>query len=94
MFADEAKLIVLIKDLAFSGGSFAFGIEFADGIDRIQGIAYEYRLDEANLNLAKLLAEKPGFTIEFAQKKLFYLKRQEQIDLYLEGLRRAGVPEK
>jgi adenylate cyclase len=61
---------------------------------KVVALAYLDRLDEANLNLAKLLAEKPGFTIEFAQKKLFYLKRQEQIDLYLEGLRRAGVPEK
>ncbi|MDH3738232.1 MAG: tetratricopeptide repeat protein, partial [Alphaproteobacteria bacterium] len=43
--------------------------------------------------VAQLLAEKPDFSCAFAQKKLFYIKRPEQMTLYLEGLRKAGVPE-
>ncbi|MCB1906318.1 MAG: winged helix-turn-helix domain-containing protein [Rhodocyclaceae bacterium] len=39
-----------------------------------------------------LLQQMPGFTIEFARQKLFYLREAEHIDRYLEGLRLAGVP--
>ena len=38
-----------------------------------------------------LLTIKPGFSIDFARKQLFYLKRADQIETYIEGLRRAGV---
>jgi hypothetical protein len=30
----------------------------------------------------------------FARKKLFYLKRPEQVRLYLDGLKEAGVPDR
>ncbi len=43
--------------------------------------------------VARLLAEKPNFSYAFAEKKLFYIKRPEQLALYLDGLRKAGVPE-
>lgn len=48
---------------------------------------------EARRAVGELLREKPGFSVEFARQKLFYLKRSDQIDAYLEGLRLAGVPE-
>lgn len=41
--------------------------------------------------LADLKRVKPGFSIQFARERLFYLKREEQLDLYLDGLRKAGV---
>ncbi len=44
--------------------------------------------------MADLMRIKPEFTIQFARQRLFYLKRAEQLDLYLDGLRKAGVPEK
>ncbi len=56
-------------------------------------LAYLERQDEARRTVAKLLAEKPGFTCAFAKRKLFYLKRPEQLKLYLDGLRMASVPE-
>ena len=56
-------------------------------------LAYLERRDEARLTVEKLVAEKPGFTCEFAERKLFYLKRQDQLKLYMDGLRMAGVPE-
>jgi hypothetical protein len=38
-----------------------------------------------------LLRTKQRFSVEFAWEHLFYLKRAEQLETYLEGLRRAGV---
>jgi TolB-like protein/Tfp pilus assembly protein PilF len=49
----------------------------------------EYR--QAESALQDLLRIKPGFSLEFAQERLFYLKREEQLESYLEGLRKAGV---
>ena len=43
--------------------------------------------------VAQLLAAKAEFTCAFARRKLFYIKRPEQLELYLDGLRKAGVPE-
>jgi TolB-like protein/Tfp pilus assembly protein PilF len=48
---------------------------------------------EASDAAAQLLARKTGFSCAFAEKKLFYIKRPEQLALYLDGLRKAGVPE-
>jgi len=50
------------------------------------------RRDAARKTVGRLLAEKPGFSRAFARKKLFYLKRPEQLQLYLDGLEKAGVP--
>jgi hypothetical protein len=38
-----------------------------------------------------LLRVKPNFSVAFARERLFYLKRTDQIETYLEGLRKAGV---
>jgi hypothetical protein len=34
---------------------------------------------------------KPEFSLAFARERLFYLKRAEQIEAYIDGLRKAGV---
>jgi TolB-like protein/class 3 adenylate cyclase/Tfp pilus assembly protein PilF len=34
---------------------------------------------------------KPEFSLDFARQHLFYIKRPEQIEAYLDGLRKAGV---
>jgi TolB-like protein/class 3 adenylate cyclase/Tfp pilus assembly protein PilF len=39
----------------------------------------------------ELLRVKPEFSIEFAREHLFYLKRDDQMEVYLDGLRKAGV---
>ncbi|MDP6690059.1 MAG: BTAD domain-containing putative transcriptional regulator [Alphaproteobacteria bacterium] len=41
---------------------------------------------------AALLRLQPEFSLAFAKAKLFYIKRPEQLSLYLEGLRKAGLP--
>ena len=55
-------------------------------------LAYLDRPDEARRSVENLLAENPAFTMAYAKKKLFYLKRPEQLKLYLDGLEMAGVP--
>ncbi len=55
-------------------------------------LAYLDRPDEARRTVGRLLAEQPAFSRAFAKKKLFYLKRPEQLKLYLDGLDKAGVP--
>lgn len=47
--------------------------------------------NQAKSALTELLREKPEFSIDFAREQLFYLKRTEQIETYLAGLRLAGV---
>ena len=51
------------------------------------------RVDEAKKLAEKLLKQNPRFSLDFAREKLFYLKMPEQINLYIEGLEKAGIPE-
>lgn len=54
-------------------------------------LAYLDRPVEAKRMVERLLAEQPAFSRVFAEKRLFYLKRPEQLSLYLDGLDKAGV---
>ena len=57
-------------------------------------LAYLDREQEAQNTVKRLLQQNPQFSIAFAKEKLFYLKMPEQIELYLNGLKIAGVPER
>ena len=46
---------------------------------------------QAESTLNDLKQSKPEFSLEFAREHLFYLKRADQIETYLEGLRKAGL---
>lgn len=48
---------------------------------------------EASAAREALLRRVPNFSCGFAEKKLFYIKSPDQMSLYLEGLRKAGLPE-
>lgn len=50
--------------------------------------------EQAEKAVADLLGLKPAFSVGFAKERLFYLKREEQMACYLQGLRKAGLPEK
>lgn len=50
------------------------------------------RHEEVAAAVRGLLAQCPVFSVEFARQKLFFLKRPEQLELYLESLAAAGVP--
>lgn len=60
---------------------------------RVVALAQLDRTAEAEAAVDKLLSECPGFSIGYAEQKLFYLKRPEQLELYIDGLRKAGVAE-
>jgi TolB-like protein len=59
---------------------------------RVVALAKLGRHVEASETVRRLLAQCPEFTVQFARQKLFYLKRPEQLKLYLGGLAEAGVP--
>jgi tetratricopeptide (TPR) repeat protein len=50
------------------------------------------RMDEAKKAVMRSLNLNPGFCLDFAREKLFYLKMPEQVNLYLESLKKAGIP--
>lgn len=55
-------------------------------------LAYLGEHDRAKVQVRELLREQPKFSRAFARKKLFYLKDEGQLSMYLEGLGVAGVP--
>lgn len=46
---------------------------------------------QAAAALAQLHSVKPDFSLAFARRHLFYLKREDQLGIYLLGLRKAGL---
>lgn len=58
-------------------------------------VAHAYLGNEAEVNSTKkkLLKECPKFSCSFARKKLFFLKKQSQVDTYIKGLCLAGIKE-
>jgi TolB-like protein/Tfp pilus assembly protein PilF len=50
------------------------------------------RQAEANHALSAAIAEQPELSLAFTRKRLYFLKRSEQVEFYLDGLKRAGAP--
>ena len=57
----------------------------------VVALNYLDRPEETRQMVERLRQEQPAFTCAFAKRKLFYLKRPEQLALYIDGLRQAGV---
>ena len=51
------------------------------------------RTAEAAATMAELAELKPGFSLAYAREQFFYVKSSEQVEVYVEGLRRAGLHE-
>ncbi|WP_434055021.1 MAG: winged helix-turn-helix domain-containing protein [Roseibium sp.] len=49
--------------------------------------------DQAARAIRELTKLKPEFSIDFAREHLFYLKKEDQIETYMDGLRKAGLRE-
>jgi TolB-like protein/class 3 adenylate cyclase/predicted negative regulator of RcsB-dependent stress response len=47
--------------------------------------------ERARSALSDLARVKPEFSLDFARRRLFYLKRADQLESYLDGLRKAGL---
>lgn len=50
--------------------------------------------DQAARAIHELTKLKPEFSIDFAREHLFYLKKEDQIETYMDGLRKAGLRER
>ncbi|MGY6645386.1 MAG: winged helix-turn-helix domain-containing tetratricopeptide repeat protein [Salinarimonas sp.] len=48
--------------------------------------------EELRAAITTLDEARPGFSCAFAKERLFYVKRDDQMNTFLEGLRRAGIP--
>ncbi len=60
---------------------------------RAAALGHLGRDENAHAAVADLISQQPKFCRRFAAKKLYFIKRPEQLQLYLDGLRKAGVPE-
>ncbi len=59
----------------------------------VSALGHLGRIDEARAAVKELLRRKPEFSCSFARTHLFYIKSSAQIEHYLDGLRKAEVPE-
>jgi TolB-like protein/DNA-binding winged helix-turn-helix (wHTH) protein len=59
----------------------------------VSALGHLQRPDEIRSAVEELLQRKPDFSCSFARKRLFYVKNPDQVDVYVEGLRRAGISE-
>jgi TolB-like protein/DNA-binding winged helix-turn-helix (wHTH) protein len=59
---------------------------------RVSALGHLERPEELRVATRELLQRKPDFSCSFARKRLFYIKSPDQLELYVEGLRRAGMP--
>lgn len=48
--------------------------------------------EQARANVPALMRTCPGFSLDFARSRLFYVRNPAHLELFLDGLRRAGVP--
>ncbi len=59
----------------------------------VAALGHSGQPEEIRAAIDELLRRKPEFSRSFARHHLFYIKDSAQMDHYLDGLRKAGVPE-
>lgn len=60
---------------------------------RVSALGHLGAPDELKTAVQELQDRKPGFSCGAARQRLFYIKNPEQIEIYIEGLKKAGIPE-
>ena len=60
---------------------------------RVAALGHLQPREASQTALAELLQRQPDFSCRLARKRLFYIKNPVHLDIYIEGLRKAGVPE-
>jgi tetratricopeptide (TPR) repeat protein len=58
----------------------------------VSWLAHAGDVGDARANVPALMRARPGFSCDFARLRLFYVRDPAHLDLFLEGLRQAGVP--
>lgn len=96
MYGAVAHLFNKQHDKAFDWGTQATRVPnshyWANAV-QTAALGHLGRQAEAEDALVELLRLKPDFTCSFARDRLFYLQIDEQREHYVEGLRKAGVPD-
>ena len=59
---------------------------------RVAALGHLQQKDELCIAVGQLLERKPGFSLALAKRQLFFVKDEAQLGLYLEGLRKSGLP--
>ena len=59
---------------------------------RVVALAHDGKVNELEAAVAELLQRKPDFSQAMAERQLFYIKDPRQLALYIDGLRKAGLP--
>ncbi|TGQ29810.1 tetratricopeptide repeat protein [Mesorhizobium sp. M00.F.Ca.ET.216.01.1.1] len=57
----------------------------------VSALGHLGRIDEAAQALAELKRDEHEVSLEFLRRRMFYLRDQNQIGIYLDGLRKAGL---
>ena len=60
---------------------------------RVAALGHLDRKEDLRHALDELVQRKLRFTSSFARERLFYVRNPAHLDIYVEGLRRAGLPE-
>ena len=60
---------------------------------RVAALGHLGRREKARRASAELLRQQPKFSLSLAEKKLYFVRRPEQLQVYFEGLLKAGVPQ-
>jgi tetratricopeptide (TPR) repeat protein len=58
---------------------------------RVAALGHLEDVDALRTAKAELLERKPEFSCAFARRRLFFVKNPSHVDLYVEGLRKAGL---
>ncbi len=66
--------------------------QFWTSAHRAVALALLGEVVRAREEVQRLLGEQPRFSQAFARRKLFYIKDRDQLEMYIDGLDRAGVP--
>ena len=60
---------------------------------RVSALGHLQHQEDLPVAMTELLVRKPQFCCSFARERLFYIKNPDLVERYVEGLRRAGVPD-
>jgi tetratricopeptide (TPR) repeat protein len=60
---------------------------------RVAALGHLKWAEELRAAVAELHQRKPDFTCSLARRRLFYVRDPAHLDIYVEGLRQAGLPE-
>jgi TolB-like protein len=59
----------------------------------VAALGHMGRVDDMRAAVEELLRKKPEFSCNLARKNLFYIKSSAQMEHYLDGLHKAGLPD-